>query len=61
MTCRPPKLGDRTKTGQRARYPHNPLAHIHLSEFADRAECEYNVVSPCFDLRTSPFRSVPKN
>lgn len=35
MTCRPPKLGERTKTGERARYPHNPLAHIHLSEFAD--------------------------
>ena len=35
---------------------HNHLAHIHLSEFADRPECEYNVLSPCFDLRTFPLQ-----
>ena len=52
----PPKLRDRTKTGPRARYSHNLLAHIHLSEFADRAGCEYNVTSPCLDLRTFPLQ-----
>ena len=61
MTCRTSRLGDRTKTGLRALYPHNPLAHIHLSEFADRAECEYNVVSPSFDLRTFPLQVGTQN
>jgi hypothetical protein len=50
----PPKLRDRTKTGPRARYSRNLLAHIHLSEFADRAECEYNMTSPLSRLAHFP-------
>jgi delta 1-pyrroline-5-carboxylate dehydrogenase len=50
----PPKLRDRTKTGPRAGYAHNLLGHIYLSEFADRAEREYNVTPPLSRLAHFP-------